>query len=210
MPGCVQVWFGDLSLTLVTRTSARQSSQSFFKCSLPLEVLGALASFRAGGWQFIFERLHLTGDPKVSQHKEPRAPCPKTSILGSVCLAVSSAVSRVCYCLWLSRVQFFITPRTAARQASLSSTISWSLLRFMSIESTLLSNHLVLCCAPLLLPSIFPSIRVVSNESALRTRWPRCWSLSINPSSEYSGLISFRTDWPPINLLRWPLAFSHL
>ena len=84
-----------------------------------------------------------------------------------------------------------------ARQASLSFTISLSLLKLLSIESIMPSSHLVLCCPLLLLPSIFPSIRVFSNESALRTRWPKYWSFifSISPSNEYSGLISFRIDW---------------
>ena len=76
-----------------------------------------------------------------------------------------------------------------------SLTISWSLFKFMSVESVMLSNHLILCCPLLLLPSIFPSIRVFSNESALRLRWPKYWSFSISPSNEYSGLISFRIDW---------------
>ena len=81
-------------------------------------------------------------------------------------------------------------------QAPLSSTISWSLHKFTSIESVMLSNHLILC-SPLLLPSIFPSIRIFSNELALCIRWPKYWSFSfsISPSSEYSGLISFRMDW---------------
>ena len=90
----------------------------------------------------------------------------------------------------------FVTPWTAARQASLSIANSWSLLKLMSIESLMPSNHLILCC-PLLPPSIFPSIRVFSNESILRIRWPKYWSYSftISPSNEYSGLISFRMDW---------------
>ena len=82
---------------------------------------------------------------------------------------------------------------TAASQASLCFTISWNLLRFMSIVSVMLSNHLILCHPLLLLPSIFPSIRIFSNELALRIRWPKYWSIS--PSNEYSGLISFRIDW---------------
>ena len=95
----------------------------------------------------------------------------------------------------LSRVQLFVTPWTAARQASLSSTISWSLLKLMPIESVKPSNHLILC-HPLLLPSIFPSIRVFSNESALHIRWPKYWSFSfsISPSNEHLQLISFRID----------------
>ena len=96
----------------------------------------------------------------------------------------------------LSRVQLFVTPWNAARQASLSFTISQSLLKLMSIESVMPSNHLLLCSPLLLLPSIFPSIKVFSNESALCIRWPKYWSFSfsISPSNEYSGLISFRTD----------------
>ena len=95
----------------------------------------------------------------------------------------------------LSRIQLFATPCIAAYQASLPSTIFWSLLKFMSIESVMPSNHLILCRPLLLLLSIFPSIRVFSNELALRVRWPKHWSFSISPSNEVSGLISFRMDW---------------
>ena len=97
----------------------------------------------------------------------------------------------------LSHVQLFATPCTAARQASLCITNSQSLLRLMSIESVMPSNHLILCRPLLLPPSIFPSIRVFSNESALRIRWPKYWSFSfdISPSSEHSGLTSFRMNW---------------
>ena len=87
------------------------------------------------------------------------------------------------------------TPRIAARQASLSITNSWSLCKLMSVESVMPSNHLVFCRPLLLLPSIFPSIRVFSNESALHIRWPKYWSFSFSPSKDYSGLISFRMDW---------------
>ena len=92
-------------------------------------------------------------------------------------------------------VQRFATPWTAACQASLSFTISWSLLKLMSIESVMPSNHLILCHPLLLLPSIFPSITVFSNESALHIRWYWSFSISISPSNEYLGLISFRIDW---------------
>ena len=97
----------------------------------------------------------------------------------------------------LSHVQLFLTPRTAAHQASLSITNSRSLLRLISIESVMSSNHLILCHSILLLPSIVPSIRVLSNESVLHIRWPNYWSFSfsIGLSNEYSGLISFRMDW---------------
>ena len=97
----------------------------------------------------------------------------------------------------LSRVWLFANPWTVARQASLSITNSWSLLRLRSIELVMPSNHLILCHPLLLPPSIFPSIRVFSSESVLHIRWPKYWSFSfsISPSSEYSGLISFRIDW---------------
>ena len=97
----------------------------------------------------------------------------------------------------LSRVRLFATPWTAAGQATLSVINSRSLLKHMSFESVMPSNHLILCCPLLLLPSIFPSIRVFSNESVLHIRWPKYWSFSFNisPSNEYSGLISFRMDW---------------
>ena len=97
----------------------------------------------------------------------------------------------------LSCVCLFATPRTAARQAFLSITISLNLPKLMYIESVMPSNHLILCHRLLLLPSIFPRIRVFSNESALCIRWPKYWSFSFSicPSREYSGLISFRIDW---------------
>ena len=97
----------------------------------------------------------------------------------------------------LSCVRLFATPWTAACQASLSITNSCSLLKLMSIKSVISSNHLILCCPLLLLPSIFPSIRVFSKKSVLCIRWPKYWSFSfsISPSNEYSGLISFRIDW---------------
>ena len=97
----------------------------------------------------------------------------------------------------LSHVWLFATPWTAAFQASLFITSSQTLLKLTSIELVMPSNHLILCCPLLLLPSIFPSIRVFSNESALHIRWPKYWSLSFNisPSNEHPGLISFRVDW---------------
>ena len=107
---------------------------------------------------------------------------------------LASSVQFSCSVIWL-----FVTPWTAAHQASLSITNSWSLLKLMSIESVMPSNHLILCHPLLLLPSIFPSNRVFSNESVLCIRWPKYWSFSfsfsISPSNEYSGLISFRMDW---------------
>ena len=117
------------------------------------------------------------------------------------------------YCLnsvqLLSRVQLFATPWTAARQASLSITNSQSLLKLMSFESVMPSNHFILCYPLLLLPSILPSIRVFSIESVLHIRWPKYWSFSfsISPSNEYSGLISFRMDWlDPLGQTGWITA----
>ena len=109
----------------------------------------------------------------------------------------------------LSRVRLFATPWIAARQSSLSITSSWSLPKLMSIESVIPPNHLILCRPLLLLPSIFPSIRVFSNESALHIRWPKYWSFSfsISPSNEYSGLASFRMNW--LDLLGVPRVFSN-
>ena len=97
----------------------------------------------------------------------------------------------------LSPVRFFATPWTAAGQASLSITNSGSLLKLISIESVMPFSHLILCCPLLLLPLIFPCIRVFSNESALHIRWPKCWSFrfNISPSNEHSGPIFFRMDW---------------
>ena len=94
-------------------------------------------------------------------------------------------------------VQLFVTPWTVARQASLSLTNSWNLLKLMSSNSVMPFNHLILCCLLLLLPSIFLSIRIFSSESVLPIRWPKDWSFSfiMCPSNEYSGLISFRMDW---------------
>ena len=111
------------------------------------------------------------------------------------CHSVSRINLEVVVVQWLSRVQLFVTLWTAARQASLSITNSRSLPKLMSIQSVMPSNHLI-SCHPLLLPSIFPSIRGFSNESAPRSRWPKYWSFSfsVSPSNEYSGLISFRID----------------
>ena len=108
----------------------------------------------------------------------------------------------------LSRVQLFVTPWTAACKASLSFTIFQSLLKLMSSESVMPSNHLLLCRPLLLLPSVFPSIRVFSNESALHIRWPKYWSFSFSiiPSKEIPGLISLRMDWLDLltqSLIKW-------
>ena len=115
----------------------------------------------------------------------------------------SALIFEATYC---SVSQLFLTPWIVAHQASLSFTISLSLLKLMSIESMMPSNHLIFCWPLLLLPSIFPSIRVFSNKSALRIRWSKywCFSFSTSPSNEYSGLISFSIDW--FDLLEAPLC----
>ena len=104
-----------------------------------------------------------------------------------------------------------MTPWTAARQGSLSFTISWSFLKLMSIEAVTPSNHLLLCAPLLFLPSIFPSIRVFSNELDLHIRWPKYWSFSfgISPSNEYSGLVSFRMDWLDLLAVQGTLKSLH-
>ena len=129
---------------------------------------------------------------KMSSGSIPGNPNPFPKILGIILLLIQfSSVQS------LSHVQLFVTPWTAAQQAFLSITNSRSLPKLMSIESVMPSNHLIFCHPLLLLPSIFPNIRVFSNESALRIRWPKCWSFSFNISlsNEHPGLISFRMDW---------------
>ena len=97
----------------------------------------------------------------------------------------------------LGHIQLFVIAWTTTLQAPLSSTVSWGLLKFTFIESMMLSNHLILCCPLLILPSLFPSIKVFANQPALCIRWQKRWSFSFNnsPSNEYSGLISFRNNW---------------
>ena len=117
-----------------------------------------------------------------------------------LCQDHPALITIVCslFVVWsLSHVQLFVTPWTAASQASLSITIFQSLLKLMSIKLVMPSNHLILCCPLLLPPSVFPSIRVFSSESVLCIRWPKYWSFSfsISPYNEYSVLISFRMDW---------------
>ena len=112
----------------------------------------------------------------------------------SFLLPLCSMLGLVVVIQLLNHAQLFVTPGTAACQAPLSFVIFWSLLRFMPIESVMLSNHLILYHTLLLLPSIFSSIRVFSKESALGIRWPKYWSFRISPSNEYSWLISFRMN----------------
>ena len=111
----------------------------------------------------------------------------------------------------LNRVWLYVTPWTSACQASLSITNSQSLLKFTSIESVMPSKHLILCCPLLLLPSIFPSISVFSNESVFCIRWPKYWSFSfrISPSNEYLGLIFFRMDWLAVEYWGTMVGYEH-
>ena len=121
-----------------------------------------------------------------------------TSVVCAVVLTTTPGPSLLLLLLSHSVVSWvFVTPWTAAHQASLSITVSRSLLKLKSIESVMACNHLILCCPHLLPPSIFPSIRVFSNDSSLCSRWAKYWSFSfsISPSNEYSGLVSFRIDW---------------
>ena len=150
--------------------------------------------FNKKGWQYILLLLLLSQkvmSDSLWPHelKHARLPCP--SLPPGACSVQFSSVKS------LSHVQLFAVPWTAACQASLSITNSWSLPKPMSIESVMPSSHLILCRPLLLPPSIFPSTRVFSNESALRMRWPKYWSFSFNisPTNEHRGLISFRMDW---------------
>ena len=140
-------------------------------------------------WYKIFIKIKCRGEASCSVFKA----CSKKSFENNTFLASFTFVVVI---QSLSCVQLFATPWTAQRQTSLSFTISRSLLKLMSIESVMPSDHLILC-RPLLLPSVFPSIRVFSNESAVCIRWPKYWSFSfsISPSNEFSGLISFRMNW---------------
>ena len=146
------------------------------------------------------ERVHIQAEPFAScvnkgrlLHPSELSFCTTRKGLGLIARVLAKIQWDVVHLL--SRVQLFVTPRTAAHKAPLSSTTSPSLLKFLSVESVMLFDHLILCCPLLLLLSIFPSIRVFSNKLALRIRWPKDWSFSISPSNEYSGLISFWTDW---------------
>ena len=131
--------------------------------------------------------------PRYPSHSPPKG----GSLHNHSAIIIAKELTLYCVPQSLSCIQLFVTLWTAACQASLSLTISQSLLKFMSIESVMPSNHLILCHPLLLLPSIFHSISVFSNESALHIRWPKYWSFTfiISPSSEYSGWISFRIDW---------------
>ena len=133
--------------------------------------------------------------PRIAQMKQSRNTYP--SLIQPHFRLPTIEVSIVLSPVQLSHIRLFATPWTAARQATLSITNSQSLFKLMSIESVMPSNHLILCQPLLLLPSIFPSIKVYSNGSVLLIRWPKYWSFSfsISPSNEYSGLISFRMDW---------------
>ena len=160
----------------------------------------------------------LSAHKKQTNQKKKQKTKKKTPNFYSLCFLILLSLDQHCLCVQLEGFQFVFlslqeehrvilsvvqsinciqilgTPWTAAHQASLSFTVSWSLLRFMSIESMMPSNHLIFY-HPLLLPSVFPSIRVFFNELAFYTRWPKFWSFSFSPFNEYSGLISFRIDW---------------
>ena len=127
------------------------------------------------------------------------------NILQGLILTLYNSNSRFYVVHSLSYRLLFAIPWTAARQASLFVTISWSLLKFKSIESVKLYNHLILCHSLLLLPSIFPSIKVFSSESVLHIRWPKHCSFSFSPSNEYSGLISLRIGWFDLLAVQGPL-----
>ena len=139
-----------------------------------------------GKWKSIQKKIKIISNLTIQESN--------VYLFQSITFCLCTCISSV---QLLSRVWLFAIPWTVAQQASLSITNSWSLLKVMSIESVMSSDYVILCHLFLFLPSIFPSIRVFSNESALRMRWSKYWSFSfsISPSNEYSGLISFRMDW---------------
>ena len=148
-----------------------------------------------GAWQATVHGVARVGQNLVI--KPPQGALPNLPLLVSPSAATYPGGLLISSIKSVSCVRLFVTPWTAARQASLSISNSQSLLKLMSIESVMPSNRLTLCCPLHLLSSIFPSIRVFSKESALRIRWPKYWSFSfsISPSNEHSGLISFRMGW---------------
>ena len=140
--------------------------------------------------------------------EHPKALMPAVLVCLTCCKRIPQTVWLFSSVQSLSHVRLFATPWTAACQDSLSITNSQNLPKLMSIESVMPSNHLILCRPILLLPSILPSIRVFSNESALRIRWPKFWSFSFNisPSNEHPGLISFRMDWLDLLVVQGTLS----
>ena len=155
------------------------------RMALRTQQKSTITSYDQAQHQALYLGNHIQSSHKTFNRSKQRSK--KVRQLSRICSSVQS----------LSHVHLFATPWAAACQASLSITNSWSLLKLMSIKSVTPSNHLILCRPLLFLPSIFPSIRVSSNESVLRIRWPKYWSFSFNisPYNEYSGLISFRMDW---------------
>ena len=171
--------------------------QGFLSCFMKKHHQGTILSSSVPGTVWVISESpdvasNLVGRVYQSQEsgKQSAFLCWWTHILIKLLACFSSVQT-------LSHIWLFATPWTAACQASLSITNSWTLLKLMSIKPVMPSNHLILCHPLFLPPSIFPSIRVLSNESVLRIRWPKYWSfsLSISPANEYSGLISFRMDW---------------
>ena len=146
---------------------------------------------------FQLRNLGISLPPLARDCRNPHSLKKLSCMLNSHCIErlTCAKLSFVLVAQLLSPVQLFVTPWTAAGQASPSFTISQNLLKFMSIASVMPYNHLILCCPLLLLPSIFPNIRGFSNELPPRIRWPKCWSFSISSSNEYSELISYRIDW---------------
>ena len=173
LAACTCYTGGTMSGDHIKIESAAQGASRFWVLPGQVPVMGASKA---------------TGDPSPSYYLTATMDMPWVRTSATFVVIVVQLLS----CVWL-----FATPWVAARQSSLSFTISRSLLKFMSIELVMSSNHLILCHPFLLLPSAFPSIRIFSNESAFRIRWPKYWSFSfsISPSNEYSGLISFRIDW---------------
>ena len=181
---------------------------SYYRSSLNMQYAGSRQLPTPVFWPGEFHGLYSSWGPKSQTRLSNFQFQHKTEGRYSSCHTCLPTITVLSWNIFvvvqsLSRVQLFATPWTAARQASLSLTVSWSSPKFMSIKSVMPSNHLILCCPLLLLPSIFPSIRVFSNKSALHIRWPKYWSFSISPSNEYSGLITLRIDWFDLHAAQW-------
>ena len=170
------------------------SSKSIYYTNILAKFVWSKTSELLPPWHAEEGKSHRKLSPQLIHH----TPCHL-----QLCLRSGSPISTkwqpfdaiVTLLLFFSHVWLLVIPWTTARQGPLSRIISWNFLKFMSIESVMLSNRLILCHLLLLLPSVFLSIRVFSSELALCNRWPKYWSFTISPSSEYLGLISFRIDW---------------
>ena len=178
---------------LISQGNVKCEAASRWRSQLPTRIFPAPGS---EGWPLL-PPVWMKSGPVGTQMDVHACPPLKGPQFSPCLFLPSHLITRMHKAIQFSRIQLFVTSWTAVCQASLSITNSRSLLKLMFIEALMPPNHLILCGPLLLPPSVFPSIRVFSNESVLCIRWPKYWSFSfsISPSNEYSGLISFRMDW---------------